>query len=195
MFRRRQKPALLKRLKSWVWPEGGWKRYGRYILLRLQRLKGTPREIAAGVACGVAISFTPFVGFHFVLAAITAWFVRGNILASAIGTAAGNPWTFPFIWISVLYTGRWFLGETQSGAKVEFLQVFEKSMHALMTFDFSVFFSDVWPIIWPMMVGCIPYYFLSWFVSYYLMKKALDRLAVARLKRLKMKAAHLQKED
>ena len=195
MFRRRQKPALLKRLKSWVWPEGGWKRYGRYILLRLQRLKGTPREIAAGVACGVAISFTPFVGFHFVLAAITAWFVRGNILASAIGTAAGNPWTFPFIWISVLYTGRWFLGETQSGAKVEFLQVFEKSMHALMTFDFSVFFFDVWPIIWPMMVGCIPYYFLSWFVSYYLMKKALDRLAVARLKRLKMKAAHLQKED
>ena len=195
MFRRRQKPALLKRLKSWVWPEGGWKRYGRYILLRLQRLKGTPREIAAGVACGVAISFTPFVGFHFVLAAITAWFVRGNILASAIGTAAGNPWTFPFIWISVLYTGRWFLGETQSGAKVEFLLVFEKSMHALMTFDFSVFFSDVWPIIWPMMVGCIPYYFLSWFVSYYLMKKALDRLAVARLKRLEMKAAHLQKED
>ena len=53
MFKRRRKPSFLKRLKSWLWPEGGWKRYGRYILLRLQRLKGTPREIAAGVACGV----------------------------------------------------------------------------------------------------------------------------------------------
>ena len=195
MFKRRRKPSFLKRLKSWLWPEGGWKRYGRYILLRLQRLKGTPREIAAGVACGVAISFTPFVGFHFVLAAITAWFVRGNILASAIGTAAGNPWTFPFIWVSVLYTGRWFLGETTSGAKVEFLKVFEKSMHALMTFDFRVFFSDVWPIIWPMMVSCIPYYFAAWFLSYYLVKKTLDKLGQARLKRMEQKAARLPRKE
>ena len=195
MFRRRQKPALLKRLKSWVWPEGGWKRYGRYILLRLQRLKGTPREIAAGVACGVAISFTPFVGFHFVLAAITAWFVRGNILASAIGTAAGNPWTFPFIWISVLYTGRWFLGETQSGAKVEFLQVFEKSMHALMTFDFSLFFADIWPILWPMMVGCIPYYIVVWAVTYYLVKDMLEKIGSARLSRMENRASGLQMRE
>ena len=91
MFRRRNKPSLTTRLRNMIWPEGGWKRYGQYILMRLNRLKGTPQEIAAGVACGVAISFTPFVGFHFVLAAITAWLVRGNILASALGTAAGNP--------------------------------------------------------------------------------------------------------
>lgn len=170
-----------------IWPEGGWQRYGKYLLLKLNRLKGTPKSIAAGVACGVAISFTPFVGFHFVLAAITAWIVRGNILASAIGTAAGNPWTFPFIWVSVLYTGRWFLGEGDNGAKVEFLKVFEKSFHALMTFDFRFFFSDIWPIVWPMMVGCIPFYIVSWGVSYYLVKKGLDKIAEARkIKKLRL---------
>ena len=69
--------------------------------------------------------FTPFVGFHFVLAAITAWIVRGNILASAIGTAAGNPWTFPFIWVSVLYTGRKILGlEYADAVNVNFETVF-----------------------------------------------------------------------
>ncbi len=179
MFRRRKNPGFFRNIKRAVWPEGGWKRYGRYLLLRLNRLNGSPHSIAAGVACGVAISFTPFVGFHFVLAALTALLIRGNVLASAIGTAAGNPWTFPFIWVSVLYTGRFMLGET-AGGRVEFVRVFEKSFHALMTFDFSLFFSDVWPIVWPMMVGSIPYYFLSWTVSYYLVKKALEKIEQSR---------------
>lgn len=181
MFKRRKSPSFKQRMQNMLWPEGGWKRYGKYLLLKLNRLKGTPQSIAAGVACGVAISFTPFVGFHFVLAAATAWLVRGNLLASAIGTAAGNPWTFPFIWVSVLYTGRWFLGESDVEAKVEFLKVFEKSFHALMTFDFKLFFSDIWPVVWPMMVGCIPYYIVSWVVSYYLVKKSLDKIAASRI--------------
>jgi len=166
-----------KSLLNYIWPAGGWKRYGRYLLLRLNRLKGTPKEIAAGVACGVAVSFTPFIGFHMILAAVTAWLTRGNILASAIGTAAGNPWTFPFIWISVLYTGRLMLG-MNAGAEehVKFLPVFEGATRALMTFDFKLFVADVWPILWPMIVGCIPFYFASWFISYYLTKGALEKI-------------------
>lgn len=182
MFKRRRKPSFLKRLKSWLWPEGGWKRYGRYILLRLQRLKGTPREIAAGVACGVAISFTPFVGFHFVLAAITAWFVRGNILASAIGTAVGNPWTFPFIWISVLYTGRKILG-IDADVHIDFIKLFDSAFQALTHFDFGLFLNDIWPVIWPMVVGCIPYYIVVWIASYYGVRFLLRRLAERRGKK------------
>lgn len=178
MFKRKTKQTLKKRLKGFIWPEGGWKRYGRYMLLRLKRLQGTPKEIAAGVACGVAISFTPFVGLHFVLAAITAWIVRGNILASAIGTAAGNPWTFPFIWVSILYTGRMLLGGAYlDESKVTFLPLFEKGMHALLTFDFGLFFRDVWPILWPMMVGCIPFYMAAWFLTYFLLKGALEKIS------------------
>lgn len=184
MFKRKKKQSLSRRILNFVWPQNGWKRASKYILLRLNRLKGTPREIAAGVACGVAISFTPFVGFHFVLAAITAWFVRGNILASALGTAAGNPWTFPVIWVSVLYTGRFMLGGAHGDEeKVQFVRVFQEAMHALMTFDFRLFAADVWPIVWPMMVGCIPYYIIAWFASYYLVKKALDGVNVGRLQK------------
>jgi len=173
VFRRKKPEGLKEKITKWIWPKIGWKKYGKYVVLRLSRLGGSPYSIAAGAACGVAISFTPFVGFHFVLAAVTAWIVRGNILASALGTAAGNPWTFPFIWVSVLYSGRWMLG-IHDDAKVAFMRIFEKSMHALMTFDFSLFINEVWPIIYPMMVGCIPFYIVSWAVSYYLIKKALD---------------------
>ena len=143
MFKRREKLSWKKRLSGYLWPQGGWKRYGQFILLKLHRLGGTPRSIAAGFACGAAISFTPFVGFHMILAAATAFLLRGNIIASAVGTVVGNPWTFPFIWISVLYTGRLMLGETGAG-KIEFAHVFEKSFHALMTLDFSSFGKDVW---------------------------------------------------
>ena len=75
MFKRRNKQPFLQKIRNSLWPEGGWKRYGQYLMLRLNRLKGTPRSLAVGLACGVAISFTPFVGFHFLLAAITAFLI------------------------------------------------------------------------------------------------------------------------
>lgn len=179
MFRRRKKLSKHEKFTNWIWPKIGWKKYGHYILLRLERLGGTPHSISVGVACGVAISFTPFVGFHFILAGITAWLFRGNLLASALGTAAGNPWTFPFIWVSTLYTGRWFLGDGK-GEPVAFLKVFEKSMHSLITFDFHAFGSEVWPIIFPMMVGSLPFYILIWLITYYLVKRALKKIGHAK---------------
>lgn len=181
MFGRRKPLNWRKRIQSWVWPHIGWGKYGKYLLLRLKRFGGSPRSIAAGVACGVAISFTPFVGFHFILAGSTAWLIRGNILASALGTAAGNPWTFPIIWVCVLYTGRWFLGSEQS-MDISFTHVFESSMHSLITFDFSKFATDVWPIIFPMIIGCIPYYIVFWLITYFLVKRALEKINSVRKK-------------
>ena len=72
-------------------------------------------------------------------------------------------------------------GETGAG-KIEFAHVFEKSFHALMTLDFSSFGKDVWPVLKPMIAGCVPYYVLVWFVSYYLVKKALDKVSEHRRK-------------
>lgn len=184
MFKHRAKQTLFEKFCNVFWPSVGWKHYVKYLFLRLSRLKGSPRSLAVGIACGVAISFTPFVGFHIVLAAITAFLLRGNVLASALGTVAGNPWTFPFIWISILYTGRKILGAA-AVAKVDFMQFFKNLMHALMTFDFSLFFSDIWPILWPMMVGCIPYYIVSWFITYFFVKSALENINSYRKNKMK----------
>ncbi|MBE6452757.1 MAG: DUF2062 domain-containing protein [Alphaproteobacteria bacterium] len=142
-------------------------------------MNGTPYSLAVGMACGVAISFTPFVGFHILLAAITAWILRGNVLASALGTIAGNPWTFPFIWVTVLYTGRLMLfGISGNESEVNFTIFFEKLYHAVMNLDFHLFFADIWPILWPMIVGCIPYYIVVWGITYFFVKRALDNLNV-----------------
>ncbi|MBR2033837.1 MAG: DUF2062 domain-containing protein, partial [Alphaproteobacteria bacterium] len=90
------------------------------------------------------------------------------------------------IWVSVLYTGRKILGgDYVVAAKVNFMKFFENTMHALMSFDFSLFFSDIWPILWPMMVGCIPYYIVSWLVTYFFVRSALENINKRR--KLKMK--------
>ena len=164
-----------------------WDRYSKKIIIRLKRLQGTPYSIASGFACGVAISFTPLIGFHMVLAALTAWISRGNIIASAIGTIIGNPWTFPFIWAAVLYTGNHLLGNADASSQVDFLATFSAAGDALYNLNWDKFGKEVWPIIHPMLIGCIPFYIASWIISYKLMKKTLDKLEAKRQSRLKEK--------
>lgn len=164
-------------------------RYAKKTLARLRKLRGTPHSVAAGFACGVAISFTPFIGFHLILAAATAWLVRGNIISSAAGTLIGNPWTFPFIWAAVLSTGNFMLGGSVSDG-VNFIKIFEAAGEALMTFNFKNFGRDVWPVVYPMMIGCIPYYAVSWFVSYKIIFSALERIESRRRERAALRAGY-----
>ena len=154
-----------------------WYDFKQSFTERLRSLKGTPYSVAAGVATGVMISFTPFIGMHTLLAVVIAWLIRANVLAAALGTIVGNPWTFPFIWASIYYTGRVLLeGSAAVVTPVGFEQVFHAASHALMTFDFSGFLSDVWPVLKPMIIGCVPFCIAAWIISYYIVKNTLDKL-------------------
>lgn len=153
-----------------------WHKYKVYITHRLRSLQGTPQSIAAGAACGVAVSFTPFVGAHLVLSMLLAWCIRGNIVAAALGTAVGNPWTFPFIWVSVFYIGNLMTGEsTKDLTHIDFVEMFAHAFKALMNFDFSLFFSDIWPILWPMIIGCIPFFVIVWTIVFYIVGNLLRK--------------------
>lgn len=98
MFKREKPLSPLQHLKEIFWPSMGWKRAVIYTFHRIVRLSDTPAKIAAGLAVGASISFSPLLGLHFVQAGAIAYFLRINILAAFIGTFVGTPWTFPFIW-------------------------------------------------------------------------------------------------
>ena len=95
---------------EFVWPRGGWRRAGQYVLHRLRRLPDPPHRIGRGVAAGVFISFTPLFGLHLIGAAALAWLIGGNILAALLATFIGNPVTTPFIAVLSVGLGRWMLG-------------------------------------------------------------------------------------
>lgn len=110
MFKRRDRRSILTTIYEALWPRGGWGRAARYVQHRLNRLPDPPETIARGIFAGVLTTFTPFFGLHFFTAAILAWVMRGNILASLLATFFGNPLTYVPISIVSLQTGYWLLG-------------------------------------------------------------------------------------
>ncbi|SMF18251.1 hypothetical protein SAMN06265365_10371 [Tistlia consotensis] len=172
LFRRARPLPFHQRLLGLIWPRSGFRRTARYVAHRLARLPGTPHRIAAGFASGAAISFTPLVGFHFLGGALLALVLRGNLLASAIGTAVGNPWTFPFIWAWIYGLGRWILG--QAG-----------HMEGLPRgFSITHIFDNFWGIFLPMMVGGLPTALVAWFVFYIPVRRLVAGYQAARRRRL-----------
>jgi uncharacterized protein (DUF2062 family) len=77
---------------------------------RVRRLPDSPERIARGIWAGVFTTFTPFYGVHFVVAAVIARLMNGNILAALSGTFFGNPLTYVPIGVASLQTGHWLLG-------------------------------------------------------------------------------------
>ena len=188
MFKRRNPVPLAKRILAFLWPSSGWGRAGRYVAHRLGRLPGTPHRIAAGFASGAAASFTPFIGLHFVLAALLALLLRGNVVASAIGTVVGNPWTFPLIWTWIYSLGRWMLGESMTSDLPSGL-------------TFSYIFDRPFAVLLPMAIGALPTAVVAWFGVYIPARSLVAQYQKARRKRLRKKVrkrmdkAHAQAEE
>ena len=115
MFRRRKPRSYARTAAEAVWPRGGWARAITYMKHRLRRLPDPPDRVARGVMAGVIACFTPLFGLHFILAAVLAKLLRGNLPAALLGTFAGNPLTYlPIAWVS-LRTGHFLLGSEHRG--------------------------------------------------------------------------------
>ena len=110
VFKRRKERSFLQSTAEFFYPKSGWKRAFEYVKHRIKRLPDTPHKIALGIACGTFVTFTPFFGLHFFLAAGLAYLLRGNVLSALLGTFFGNPITFPFIAPVSYRLGLWILG-------------------------------------------------------------------------------------
>ena len=157
MFRRRRSQSFMTQIRGVIWPERGFRRLFSYLLQRVARMPGSPLSIAIGVACGVSVSFTPFIGFHFLLGAFLAYLLRGNIFASAIGTIVGNPWTFPFIISADFTIGSWGvvrLGMMPPNVDLSISEILADPLSNLM------------PLLLPMMMGGLIMGVVAWFATF-----------------------------
>lgn len=175
MFDRRNKPTLGQKVGSLFWPRSGFRRAGRYVAHRIRRMPGTPYAIAAGFACGAAVSMTPFPGFHFILAGVLAWSLRASIIASAIGTIIGNPWTFPFIWLWIFELGKWILG-TQGVLNDQNITM-------------EYLWQHPWQILLPMAVGAVPTALATWLAFFFSIRRMVATYQTHRRHRLEKAAA------
>ena len=110
VFKRRTPRTWLQSIWEFLWPRGGWTRAFQYVKHRVRRLPDSPERIARGIWAGVFTTFTPFYGLHFLVAAVLARLMGGNIFASLMATFFGNPLTYVPIGIISLKTGHFLLG-------------------------------------------------------------------------------------
>ncbi len=132
------------------------RRFFSYYKLKLARLPASSYAISAGFACGSMVSFTPLLGFHFVLAVVFSYLLRANYIAALIGTIVGNPISFPFIWGLIYKVGAFIVDRSDN--------------NLIPNINFEIIIKQTYDIFIPMLVGgavlAIPVWLLTYFITY-----------------------------
>jgi uncharacterized protein (DUF2062 family) len=174
MFNSRENRGWRKAMIDFVWPRRGFRNAWNYRMLRLSRMRVCPHRLSLGFAAGAFASFTPLIGLHFILALVLALVVRGNVLASAVGTVVGNPVTFPFIWLATYQLGSRIIGVTPiAGSGAPSAPGDAAAAAAAAWYEFGPIFQET---LWPMLVGAIPLGLIGGAASYALCYATLTRL-------------------
>lgn len=163
VFKRRKKLSWAQWIGAGFYPRGGWTRAVQYIRHRVTRLPDEPHRIARGVFAGTFISFTPLFGLHFLGAALVAWVLRGNILASLIATFVGNPITFPLIAAGSVELGNWILGHGGEMTPLQIAAAFGQASSELWGNIRAIFTDD--PTHWDSLKRFFARVYLPYFVG------------------------------
>jgi len=83
-----------------------WRRRWKVLVLDLLGREESPERVAAAIAVGVGVGFSPFIGFHIWIALGLAFLFRLNKIDAALGQFVGNPWTLPAIYALGYRLGR-----------------------------------------------------------------------------------------
>ena len=184
LFARRSRLPLVARIRNFVWPSAGFRRAIAYLAKRVARLRASPHAIAAGFASGAAASCFPLIGLHFLLSFALAWCLRGSMVAAALGTAVGNPLTFPILFAAAYRLGAAIRGEEaalpgaidQAGSELAAEGIFSGSLE------------HAWPLFTTTMIGAAPIALATFAAFYMLVRWSTARVQAARRDRLASKA-------
>lgn len=186
----------------------GFRRAAKYLAYRVIRLPGSAYAVAGGFAWGAAASFTPFIGVHFILAGLVAWATRCSILASAIGTVVGNPWTFPFIWALIYQVGVFVLrlDVTDAPANETLAMLFRQIWGLIGDWILVVvglrsgigtnggteaLLEVLRSVLWPMFVGSLPTAFIVWIGFYLPLRRLVESYQRSRRRRRERRRAEI----
>ena len=144
-------------------------RQGKLNLILFLRLRGTPEEVAKGLALGIFIGMTPTFGFQMAIALFFAWLLKENKIAAVIGVWVTNPITAPIIYAAQYETGRLILGMERLSFPTEL--------------TFETFKNIGMDIMIPLCFGSLIHALLWGFLTYALTLRFIPSLRMIRIKR------------
>lgn len=83
-----------------------FRRVVNYYKFRSVRIQASEHSIAAGIAFGCLVSWTPTFGTHLLQCALFCWLTRTSFIASVIGSAFGNFLTTPALMLIAYHAGK-----------------------------------------------------------------------------------------
>jgi uncharacterized protein len=153
----------------------------RRIYTRLLKIRGTPHEIALGLALGIFMGLSPFLGLHTLLAIFLAFILKGNKISAAIGSWIINPLTAPF-----LYSLNYFIGSHLMGLQHSYSWPRDEGLKTFLSL-----LSKTPEIIWALTLGgvvvglplAVTGYFLSFMVIQRYQEDIRQKIAATRAAR------------
>jgi uncharacterized protein (DUF2062 family) len=117
-------------------------------------VQDTPERTAGAFALGVFFGFSPFLGFHTLLAILAAFLLNLNRVAVLLGVYSNLPW-----FLAPYYAIATMVGSEITGKRPPP----EFRMHLGQLFELSLFQVDFWhqlivlmkPLLWPYTVGSL----------------------------------------
>jgi uncharacterized protein (DUF2062 family) len=126
----------------------------RRWLDKLLHINDTPERTAAAFALGVFIGFSPFLGFHTVIAIVLAFVLNLNRVAVLLGVYSNLPWI-----IAGYYAFTTMLGAALTRTRIP--PGFRERLTLLFEHSLTEphFWRQLWtllqPLFWPYMVGSL----------------------------------------
>ena len=143
----------------------------RRLAAVLLQLEDTPHRLALAFAIGLFIAFSPFLGFHTLLALAVGLLTRLSRAALLIGAYFTNPWTLAPLYGAGLMLGCWLLGVPVQGASITWT--------ALGSGAYEQLWQALGAYLRPFLVGNLVLGSGSALVGYFLLRAALERRQAA----------------
>jgi uncharacterized protein len=143
------------------------------------RLEATPHAVGLGLAMGVFVAFLPIFGVQMLIAGMIAWLGRANVGAALLGTWAGNPITWPMMWVASYLIGISVLGEAGAMTIDELQRTLTRLGETLPGSVGWLTMVDgaktlLWPIMKPLFVGGLVLGLISGGALYFIGRRAAE---------------------
>jgi uncharacterized protein (DUF2062 family) len=184
ILKRKTPHRFWKKAKEAIWPSMGWYRTFHYYRHRIFRGGSSTYRITSGLALGMAISFTPFIGTHFLQVAVIAPVIRASMFAGFAGTVFGNPWTFPILYMIAYKIGFFLCSLVGFKELLMMPDMINLGYFLESPFEFlSYLFSNPIKLLLPLSIGGYVCCLLFWPFAYLILYKPVEIARIAYIKR------------
>lgn len=140
------------------------------LYYRFLKIRGTPQQMSLGLALGVFIGMTPFLGFHTAIAVMLASLFKWSKIAAGVGVFVTNPLTAPLIYPLTYKLGAVITGFSEP---IQWFKLFEQGGFVGMMKNSPLILVDM--IVGGAIIG-VPFSVFAYYVTFQAVLSARKRM-------------------